>query len=108
MAWLTCPSLNAPVEFTDEREQHITTGHPDLLPGHRSALEHTLADPDQVRISARLAGVRLFARWFDQIRNGKYVVVVVVSDPAPARRAWIVTAYLARRLSGGAIEWTRN
>jgi hypothetical protein len=108
MAWLVCPYLGAPVELTDERERHIAQTHPDLLPDFRAALDLTLADPDQVRASSRLAGTRLFARWFDQIKGGKHVVMVVVSDPLPAGRSWIITAYLARRLSGGAIEWTRS
>ena len=108
MVWLACSYLGTQVELTNEREQHIAASHPDLLPEHRSAVDLTLAAPDQVRTSSRLAGAHLFARWFDDIRNGKHVVVVVVSDPPPSGRAWIVTAYLARRLSGGTIEWSRS
>jgi hypothetical protein len=108
MVWLPCPYLGTLVELTDERAQHISETHPELLPEQLTALEVTLADPDQIRTSSWLAGARLFSRWFDDIRNGKYVVAVVVSDSPPAGRAWVVTAYLARRLSGGTIEWTRN
>ena len=86
MVWLPCPYLGASVELTDERTQHIADTHPELLPDHRAALELTLADPDQVRTSSRLAGARLFARWFDDIRDGKYVVVVVVTDSPPTGR----------------------
>ena len=92
MVWLACPYLGTPVELTDEREQHIAASHPDLLPEHRLAVDLALADPDQVRTSSRLAGARLFARWFDDIRNGKHVIVVVVSDPPPSGRAWVITA----------------
>jgi hypothetical protein len=35
-------------------------------------------------------------------------VVVVIADATGSGRAWIITAYLARRLSGGTIEWTRS
>ena len=108
MVWLPCPYLGVPVEFTDEREQHIVETHPEFLPEHRSTLDLTLSDPDQIRSSGRLTGIRLFARWFENIRDGKYVVAVVVTDPPPSGRAWIVTAYLARRLSGGTLEWTRS
>lgn len=108
MVWMPCPYLGASVELTDERTQHIADTHPELLPGHQAALELTIADPDQVRTSGRLAGAHLFARWFDDIKDGKYVVVVVVADPPPSGRAWVITAYLARRLSGGTIEWSRN
>ena len=108
MSFFSCPYLGEAVELTTERERHITENHPDLLPQHRSRVAETLAEPDQVRRSGRFASARLFARWFDALRGGKHVVVVVVTDPSPARRSWIVTAYLARRLSGGAIEWTRD
>jgi hypothetical protein len=108
MAWLPCPYLGTSVELTDERLQHISETHPELLPDHLAALELTLADPDQIRSSGRLARTRLFARWFDDIRDGKYVVAVVIADPPPSGRVWVVTAYNARRLSGGTIEWTRN
>jgi hypothetical protein len=36
------------------------------------------------------------------------VIVVVVTDAAPNERHWIVTAYIARKLAGGVIEWTRS
>jgi hypothetical protein len=103
-----CPYLNAQVELTDEREQHIAERHPDLLPEHGHRIAETLADPDQVRQSGRFANARLFSRWFDSVRRGKYVVVVVVSDAAPDGRHWIITAYLARKLAGGEIEWQRD
>lgn len=103
-----CPYLRGEVELTMERENHIAEQHPDLLPAHRELIAETLADPDQVRGSARAANARLFARWFEGVRGGKYVVVVVVGGPAPRRRYWIVTAYIARRLAEGELEWTRN
>lgn len=102
-----CPYLRTDVELTGERELHIAENHPDLLPEHRHRLAETLADPDQVRRSARFASARLFTRWYDHLRDGKHVVVVVVTD-ALGGRHWIVTAYLARRLAEGGIEWKRS
>jgi len=106
MALLSCPYLGGDVELTEEREQHIRERHPDLLPAYRGQLRQTLADPDQVRRSARLANARLFSRWFDNIRGGKHLVVVVLSEPSG--RHWVVTAYLARKLAEGVAEWKRN
>ena len=103
-----CPYLQSEVELTEERQRHIAENHPDLLPAHRRCLAETLADPDRVRRSARAPNARLFDRWFDDLRGGKNVVVVVASDPAPRRRHWIVTAYMAKRLAGGEIEWQRS
>jgi hypothetical protein len=107
MALLPCPYLGADVERTEERERHTAERHPDLLPEHRDQVVATLADPDEVRKSRKLASARLFTRWFDDVRGGKHVVVVGVSD-AGAGRHWIVTAYIARRLAREESEWKRS
>lgn len=106
-SFFPCPYLNSQVEMTGEREQHIAERHPDLLPQYRPYIADTLAEPDAVRRSARFANARLFTRWFDSVRDGKYVVVVVVSDAAPERH-WIITVYIARKLAEGEIEWKRE
>jgi hypothetical protein len=105
--WFPCPYLEGEVELTQERETHIRDRHPDLLPNYRDHMRTTVADPDQVRRSARSVHARLFSRWFDDMMGGKHVVVVVVSEVA-ARRLWVITAYLVRRLGQGDIEWKRN
>jgi hypothetical protein len=51
---------------------------------------------------------KLFSRWYSDVRSGKHVVVVVVSDPGPGERHWIITAYLARKLAEGGVEWKRS
>jgi hypothetical protein len=104
----SCPYLNAEVELTAEREHHITERHPDLLPEHRPHLAKTLAAPDQVRTSARFGSAKLFSRWYTDIRQGKHVVVVVVSERTPQERHWIITAYLASKLAPGGVEWQRT
>lgn len=108
MSVFPCPYLNGPVELTPERELHIAERHPDLLPEHRDKLAETLADPDQVRRSARFGRARVLSRWYADVRLGKHVVVVVVSDVSPADRRWIITAYMARRLAEGEVEWSRD
>jgi hypothetical protein len=108
MALFPCSYLQGEVELTEERERHIAERHPDLLPEYRQCVADTLAEPNTIYRSARFQNARLFARWFDTIRGGKHVVVVVVSDAAPARRHWIVTAYMARKLAEGEIEWKQS
>ena len=103
-----CPYLKAEVELTDERERHIAERHPDLLPEHRERIVTTLADPDQVRRSAQLSSARLFSRWYDDLPGGKHVVVVVVGEPSPGGRHWIITAYIATKLVEGDAEWKRS
>ena len=103
-----CPYVGGAVELTSERERHIAANHPDLLPDYRACLAETLAVPDQVRRSVRFGDARLFSRWFSTVRGGKHIVVVVVSETYPATRHWIVTAYIARKLAKGAVEWKRS
>jgi hypothetical protein len=108
MTQFACPYLHGVVELTDERERHIAERHPDLLPEHRERIADTLTNPDQIRRSMRFRNARLFSRWFEDIREGKHVVVVIMSEADPSNRHWIITAYLARRLGEGEIEWKRN
>lgn len=75
-----CPYLKGEVELTEERERHITERHPDLLPEHRERVAETLLDPEQVRRSVRFGSARLFSRWYTDLKRGKHVVVVVVSQ----------------------------
>jgi len=103
-----CPYLKGEVELGDEREQHIAEQHPELLPDHRVRIEQTLADPDQIRRSERFAGARIFSRWFDDLLGGKHVVVVVLCSFRSDGRNWIITAYVARRISIGDVEWKRS
>ena len=87
---------------------HIAYRHPDLLPEFLLQVGLTLAAPDQVRRSLRMSSARIFCRRFDEIRQGKYVVVVVVSESMPVMRHWIITAYMTRRLANGEVEWRKN
>jgi mitochondrial fission protein ELM1 len=102
-----CPYLNGEVDLTEERERHIAERHPDLLPEHRPCIAETLGAPDQVRASVRFGSAKLFSRWYTEVRQGKYVVVVVVSERTPQERHWIITAYLASKLAHGGVEWQR-
>lgn len=108
MSRYPCPYLKGEVELTTERERHIAIRHPDLFPEHREQVGETLADPDQVRRSARFGNARMFSRWYTDAKQGKHVVVVVVSEPDTANRHWIITAYLTRRLAEGEPEWKRS
>ncbi|MDA2924684.1 hypothetical protein MYX65_08530 [Acidobacteria bacterium AH-259-L09] len=108
MTRFPCPYLKGEVELTEERERHIGGRHPDLLPEHRERIAETLADPDQVRRSIRFGSAMSFSRWYTDLRRGKHVVVVVVSGLDLSERHWIITAYIARKLAEGEVEWRRS
>jgi len=102
-----CSYLGADIELTDEREQHIIQTHPGTLPKYLEQLSITLADPDLIRQSERDENALLFSKWFDTIRTGRYFIVVTVTDTSSARY-WIVTAYTARKLTGGQVIWKKS
>ena len=83
MTLLPCPYLGVLVELTDERQRHILLKHPDLLPEYIDHMAETWAEPDEVRSDSRFPATRIFARWFENVKAGKFVAVVVVSDPRP-------------------------
>ncbi|HUP53078.1 MAG TPA: hypothetical protein VM198_11410 [Longimicrobiales bacterium] len=103
-----CPYLNSDVELSEERARHIAERHPDLLPAHAERIAQFLEEPDLVRRSGRLGSARLFSRFFPGGSSEKHVVVVIVSEVEPSPRHWVITAYQARKLSGGEIEWERS
>ena len=95
-----CPRLGSDVELTDERRQHIVQSHPGTLPDYAEQLAQTLAEPDLVIPSEQDERALRFSKWFDNIRTGRYLVVVTISDSDPTRH-WIITTYTARKLAKG-------
>ena len=108
MTQYPCPYLKGEVEMTEERERHIAERHPDLLPEHRHRIAEALVDPDQIRRSARFGSAKLFSRWYSDLRQGKHVVVVVVSELDQGACHWVITAHITRRLTEGEVEWKRG
>jgi hypothetical protein len=102
-----CPYLNTAIELTDERFQHIIETHPGTLPTYLAELAETLADPDLIRASDRDSSALLFSKWFETIRSGRYLVVVVVNQ-TETERHWIVTIYTTRKIPGGQILWQKD
>ncbi len=100
--------LGQEVEFPVERERHIADRHPDLFPDHRDLMLQTVVDPDVVRRGKRFPDAQLFSKWYTELRGGKHVVVVIVTDQRPQTRNWIITAYMTSRLPSGEIEWQKS
>jgi len=94
--------------LTDERETHIAMRHADMLPNLTELVSRTLEDPDAVHPSAEYEDRRLFSRWYDDLRGGKHVLVVVATQTANATRNWIVTAHMLRKPVPGEALWRRS
>jgi hypothetical protein len=94
---------NVPIRLTDERWQHITTRHPELVDQQEKLLE-TIAKPEQIQ--AGDTGELLAIRFYPQTPlTSKFMVVayreVSVDD------GFILTAYFTNRPSTRRITlWT--
>jgi hypothetical protein len=103
-----CPYLNRDVLLSDERYEHIKNHHPEMLPEYEYSLAETIKNPDSIRNSSRFQNALLFTKYYDNIREGKYIVVVVVNEIHPEPRDWIITAYITRKLQNGVIKWKKK
>lgn len=102
-----CPYLGGSVELSENRAQHICERHPELGERLEELLSRVLAGPDEVRGSKRDSAARMFSCWIEDMRGGKHVVTVVVSEQS-SERHWITTAYITGRLAEGEVLWTRT
>jgi hypothetical protein len=96
--------FSQPVELTEERWQHIVTEHP-IMGDHREKLPTVLADPDYVKRSKRDKDVLLYYRYFTDILDGKFLLVVVKKD---LQRSFILTGYVTRSIMKGESVWERS
>lgn len=103
-----CAYLDSEVELTEERERLIIERHPDLPARYQELISDTLVAPDEVRCDVRFENTLLFSRWYPTLRKGRHMVVAVVTDTVPQERNWIVTAYIARKVTQGEVIWTQN
>lgn len=88
-------SLNVTLTLTPERRKHIIDRHPIMEP-YLKNLKEVLEKPDEIRYSSRSDNTLLFYRFFANIENGKYIVVVV-----NWLKSLITTAYLTDRIKIG-------
>ena len=92
------------IRLTDERLAHIVE-HPEMV-GMESALEETLARPQQVVESFSDPQAQLYYRYYLGTRVGdKYLCVIVKFTEADA---FVLTAYLTDKIKRGAPLWPRG
>jgi len=70
------------IELTEERWEHITKEHPEVKP-YKERIMEVLSMPDYVKISIRDETVMLYYKFYDDIFNGKYVLVVTKKGLRP-------------------------
>ena len=78
---------------------HIVKGHPEMM-AHRLLVEQAIRSPDQIRLSNSDLDCRLY--YGPGPRDG--VIIMVVAD---VLLGIVKTAHLAKKASGGALEWSK-
>jgi hypothetical protein len=96
---------NRQIRFTDERQKHIETDHPEMY-AQLDKIEDTLLNPDIIVRSKTDPDVELFYRHYKTTPvTEKFLCVVVkilIND------FFIITAYFTDTQKGGKILWIRK
>lgn len=98
-----CSFLNSDVDLTEERETHIHEYHPDMVP-FMDRIQEVLLNCDLIYESNRDSNVILFYRFFNDIFDGKFIVVAVKRDI----RNFILTTYLTDVIKAGVMLWKKE
>ena len=95
-----CAYFACDVELTEERKKHIRIYHPDAY-SYLELFQEVLLNMDVIHRDYRPNSF-LFAKWYPDIFGGKYLVLVLIRDK---ERTWVVTAYIARKVTTGTQIW---
>lgn len=91
------------IYLTEERWKHILEGHPEILP-LKVNLREVLEASDFITRSLYDPEIFLYYKFYTNIWNGKYIVVVIKKN----KRNFMLTAYITDRVKGGKIIWQKN
>ena len=92
------------IELTEERWSHVVSQHPEIEV-LKDKIEVTLADPDYVKRSLRDSEVELYYRFFEDVFEGKYFLVVVKGGD---KRKFLLTCYVTDAIKKGETLWQRE
>ena len=96
--------LGDKVDLPNERWDHIIKEHPEVEL-HKSKIGEVLNDPAYVKRSRRDKDVLLYYRYYSDIFNGKYLLVVVKKG---RERSFILTCYITDEIRKGDALWKRG
>lgn len=95
--------LNRKVLLIEEKWKHIIEEHQEVIP-YSTRMSEVLSFPDLIKESVYNNNVFLFYRFYNDIFNGKYLVVVVRYN----MKNIILTCYITDRIKGGRIIWKKD
>ncbi|MBA3070986.1 MAG: hypothetical protein FP829_02260 [Nitrospirae bacterium] len=91
------------IGLTDERWFHVVKEHPEVN-HYKERIAEVLALPDYVKKSSRDEEVLLYYKFYADIFNGKYMLVVTKKG----LRSFILTCYITDTIKKGVTLWERK
>ncbi len=91
------------IELTEERWNHIVKEHPEIL-SFKDRIADVLKEPDYIKRSGRDADVLIYYKFYDDILEGKYLLVVVKKDI----RSFVLTGYITDAIKKGETLWEKK
>ena len=90
------------IGLTDERRDHLETGHPEMR-GQMDRIGEVLQAPERIVLSRSDPTVELYYKLYEQTPVTKKFLCVVVKSPDAA--GFIVTAYYTDTVKKGTTLW---
>jgi hypothetical protein len=90
-------------ELTDERWSHIIREHPEVEQ-YKERIQKVLSSPDYVKKSKRDAEVLLYYKFYEDIFDGKYLLVAT----RKGLRSFILTCYITDIIKKGETLWEKK
>ena len=98
-------AVNRSVRFSDERQLHIETDHPEMA-GQMDRVADTLTRPDLISRSRTDPAVELFYRFYASTPvSAKYLCVVVKCQLVDS---FLITAYYTDSVKKGEVLWKKQ
>jgi len=90
-------------ELTDERWTHIIREHPEVEQ-YKKRIQAVLSSPNYVKKSKRDTEVLLYYKFYDDIFDGKYLLVAA----RKGLRSFILTCYITDIIKKGETLWEKK
>ena len=91
------------IKLLPSRWKHITKQHPEVKP-YKNKIQEVLRNPELVKRSKRDKDTFLYYRYYSNIYNGKYLLVVARTKNEPM----VLTCYMTDKIKKGDLIWKKN
>ena len=87
----------------EEQWNHIIKQHPEVK-HYKNRIQETLSDPDIIKRSKRDKDTFLYYRYYKDVYDGKYLLVVAETK----EKQEILTCYITDRIKKGDLIWKKD